>query len=509
MTSDLGEHLRIIWRRKWLVLLLSLLLAGGVYWLSSQQDETYAADLRLRLAAGQAATGQQVGENDTAFLAESYAELATTRAVQDATAEAVDPPVTRKTVERRVSIDAAATAGFIDVRATGPTPERAEELATAMGEALSSAVQTRQRELVEAATVPLEEELESLEDRLEALTEDSATRDALTARYEALVTALTQRQLQAVDRLEIVSPAVASDDPVSPRPRRDALLAFLVGFIVYSELFVLAAALGDRFSSETLSEDIERVAGVPVLARIPQRRPDDIEEAFRELRTNLQFMAGIGGVRSVAVIGNATGIGKTMTSLSIARSFASTGIPTVLIDGDLRRPSVHNRLDMSRSPGLTDYLQDQSVSMLRRTGSDNGPLGVITSGSPMANPSDVLTLRFGEVLAQTRPAELVVVDTPPLDLFADGLAVASQCDLTIVVIDVRSTRKRALRSTAARLKQVDANLVGVVANRVEGVPRSGSYYDTSTAEANAAAKREQREQREQREPAPKGSRRRK
>lgn len=481
MPTDLGDHFRAIWAKKYLVLLISLLVAAAAYLLSSQQDEVFEASLRLRLAPGEVVSGQRVTETETAFLATSYAELGSGDVVLDPAAEAVGLSVDR--LRGVADVAASGTPGFIDVSASAGSAERAEELADAVSQALVDAIQERQDATLATTVAPVQAELDELADELGTLELEDPERPMLEARYDALLQALISRQVRTVDRLEVVSPARSEGAPVSPRPRRDATLAFLLALVINGELVVLLSALGDRLSPENLAEDIAQTTGLPLLARVPGGRRSQPTEAFRELRTNLQFMGGDRSISSVAVVGDAAGVGKTMAALNLARSVASAGLTVVLVDGDLRRPSVHDRLGIPRTPGLTDFIQEGRTDVVRSApAGEPGTLDVLTSGSPLADPLDLLTTRLRPLIDVLRTSELTVIDTPPLRLFSDGLAIASECDATILVVDVRSTKRREVKVAVERLRQVGANVVGVVANRTEDV-RERAYYDVAAKEA--------------------------
>ena len=275
-----------------------------------------------------------------------------------------------------------------------------------------------------------------------------------------------------------MSPAVASSSPVSPRPLRDSLLALAVAFVIVSELWVIIRAVGDRFSTTDDSADIMKLAGLPVLARIPKGSDADTVEAFRILRTNLMFLEGAGKPRTLAVVSANADAGKTFVAIHLAESAAALDEKVVLIDADLRKPAVHERLGVARAPGLSAVLQGADIaSTLRRNGTSPF-LRILPSGAPVSDPSGVLGARaFRQVLDGLRAVRLVVVDTPPGALFADAMAVASQCDATIFVLDMKTSRKRAVRATIEALERGGANIVGLVVNRA-ATPRPTSYYSS-------------------------------
>jgi capsular exopolysaccharide synthesis family protein len=294
----------------------------------------------------------------------------------------------------------------------------------------------------------------------------------------------TERRLAPTDRLGLAAAARAEDDRVSPTPVRDAVLVLLAALVVNAELAVVVEALRDRFSTQDQDDAVTEVTGLPVLARVPESGGEPTVEAIRTLRTNLMFMETTERLRTVDVVGADPSAGKTFTALRLAESVASLGVPVVLVDGDLRRPSLHRQLGLSSTPGLGDLLRGVSLERVLRPAPDNEHLDVMTAGSSITDPAGALGGRqFRTVLEQLDQAGMVVVDTPACALFADGLAIASQCDAAIVIVDADGTRRRSVRRLVHQLKQVGSNPIGVVINRVEPESRSRySYYRYRSAE---------------------------
>ena len=171
----------------------------------------------------------------------------------------------------------------------------------------------------------------------------------------------------------------------------------MLALIVNSELVVGLTALGDRFSSE---RDVARLLaerGIPILGRIPSSRSrPDLLDAFRELRTNLIVHQETPERLRIAVTGVEPRAGKTFVSVHAAQSLADLGFETVLIDADLRAPSVHRVLGLDRSPGLTEVLLDGAEPAVDR--SEEGSLQVITAGRPVEDAVGLLAGPDFEVL---------------------------------------------------------------------------------------------------------------
>lgn len=259
-------------------------------------------------------------------------------------------------------------------------------------------------------------------------------------------------------------------------------MALLVALILNSELAVFLLRLGDRFGEADVAGAISTEIGLPVLAEVPQGDDEQMLEAFNSLRTNLMFMQPE-RLRSVAVVGGESGVGKTFVAVNLAKSIGRLEVPVVLVDGDLRRPAVHERLGTTRSPGLKEMLDGKDVSA--RLVPDVPSLQVLPAGGPSPDPARLLVSNeFKTFFESLSWAETVVIDTPPSGPFADAVAIGLRCDAVILVVDSRRARRRQLRRVTDNLRQSGVNLLGVVVNRT-APPNLQSYY-RSTQEAEVS-----------------------
>lgn len=223
--------------------------------------------------------------------------------------------------------------------------------------------------------------------------------------------------------------------------------------------------------------DIASRTGLPLLATVPRGEGIEVAEAYRVLRTNLMVPEGAVKVRSVAIVSANPDAGTTFTAVHLADSASALEERVVLIDADLHTPTAHERVGVPRAPGLSSVLQGGDLTTALGTVPHNPYLRVLPSGAPVLDPSRVLGARsFRHVLDALRTVRLVIVDTPPTNRFADALAVASQCDATIFVLDAKTSRRRAVRQALEMLDRAGANLIGVVVNRAS-VPKTASHSE--------------------------------
>jgi capsular exopolysaccharide synthesis family protein len=459
---DVGQHFRIIWRRRVPILLLSVVIAGLVFLWSSRQPKVYQASSQISVDA--VTSGVNV-QTESQLKARKYAQLATsTPVLQDAIANA-DLPYNVNQLRGKLTVTTASDIPLITVVSRGPTTTRAITTNKAVGDALVDKVVADQDEQQKADLEKIQAEIDRQQEVVDNTKPNSPERTAavniLTQLYSDRADLLTKD----VDRLEVQGVPFARARPITPKPVRDTALAFVLALIINAELVVGLTALGDRFSSE---RDVARLLaerGIPILGRIPSSRSrPDLLDAFRELRTNLIVHQETAERLRIAVTGVEPRAGKTFVSVHAAQSLADLGFETVLIDADLRAPSVHRVLNLERSPGLTEVLLDGAEPAVDR--SEEGSLQVITAGRPVEDAVGLLAGPDFEVLLDKLAAtSFVMVDTPPAGLFADAGAVARACDGYLLVVRAGAGRRGDLEETIGRLDQVGALPLGAVLNR--------------------------------------------
>lgn len=478
---DLFDHFRIIYGRRWQVLVASLAIAALVFVGSSTREPVYEATTLVSVTSGRAVAGNSVTQDDTLFLTRNYAELAETRPVLAEAASRSGLPISPSDARTLIRARAASDVGFLTISAEGPSPGATTSLAKGAADALIATVDNQQQRVLNEALGPIESEITRLEGQLAGLPTTAAERAAVETRYDALIRAVTDRRLAPVDRLQVVSDARADIAPVRPKPARQALLAFLVALVVNAELAVLYNLLKDRFSS-TGDDDggVTEATGLPVLARVPSGGDNEMIEAFRALRTSLMFLDTAKGLRSVAVVSPDPGAGRTFTCVNLALSVSTLDVPVVLVDADLRRPRLHQLLEVNRVPGLADVLGGADLDRTISPAPKHSNLAVIAAGSPADDPAGMLAAsQFSDLLTRLDWAGMVIVDTPATSLFSDALPIASRCDCTILVVDAQRSRRRSVRRLTHQLERIGANTIGIVLNRTEAVSR-GSYSQYST-----------------------------
>ncbi|MBA2497440.1 MAG: hypothetical protein H0V33_10170 [Acidimicrobiia bacterium] len=473
----IADHLSVIWQRRWQVLGASLAVAMAVYVWRSQGADVYEARSELTVTVAQTPTGDGSPTlESTDLVTAGFATAATSTPVLGAAREVSGLALTLDEVDDRVSVSSATGSGFLTVTTRGPSSGEALALNEAVVEALITHVESEQERARAELLAPIDQEIADLREELADLDRSDPSREGFLGQLTALLQVRSERQIQPEHRIDVLNPSSAEPDPVAPRPRRDALLELVVALVVNAELAVVAAAVGDRVASEQQLVGVLAARRLPVLARVPNRGGGvNLLESFRELRTNLLLLdLGHAGV-SLAMLGAEPGMGKTFVSLNLARGFANGGQPAVLVDGDLRSPAIHGLLGLRRSPGLSEVAWFAGPLDLQAVAGQPS-LRVLTAGEPAQDPSAVASgLGIPWAVAQLSEDAVVVVDTPPVNLFSDAAAIAHTCSAYLLVVDVQRTRRSQLERALDRLDHAGGIPAGVVLNRARIDDRRSTY----------------------------------
>ncbi|HEY5015006.1 MAG TPA: P-loop NTPase [Acidimicrobiia bacterium] len=473
---DLTDHLRVLRSNWWKVLVAALFVGALSYGYSASQSKVYAADQLLSVASQDVTSSQTVDPNQIDFRASFYAAVGNTPGIADEARKKEKLALTTDDIQSQVDVSTTATTGILKVSATGSDPAQAIAIATGVSAALKDFVAAQQDAELNAQKASLQSAIDGFQAALR--TPNVANNSELKIFVQQQLTTAQQTYLTLrVSGFQVapLTQPIAKTGPVSPHPKKAGLLGFLVALVFVGEGLVVVRAFGDRFARTNDVEQITNFTGLPVLAMVPRGRGPDVVEAFRTLRTNLMFLEGAGRPRTIAIVSPNPGAGKSFAAVHLAESAVAVDATVVLIDADLRRPVLHSRLRCDREPGLSNALRgsDLQSALHRVEGIPN--LKLIPSGSAVNDTVGVLGGRaFRHVLDSLDSAELVVVDTPPGAVYADALAVAAQCDATLLVLDAKSTRRRAARTLIDSLERTGATLIGVVVNNAQ-VSRRDTY----------------------------------
>ncbi|MCI0478410.1 MAG: CpsD/CapB family tyrosine-protein kinase [Anaerolineales bacterium] len=204
-----------------------------------------------------------------------------------------------------------------------------------------------------------------------------------------------------------------------------------------------------------------------------------ISEAFRTLRTNLEFTSLDKPIRSMVVTSASPEEGKSTTLANLAVAVAQAGKKVILVDCDLRRPSLHQIFDARNTPGFTDMMRDDALMNqppLQETAVPN--LFLLPSGTIPPNPAELLaSRRMSDVIAALQQhAEIVLFDAPPVIAVTDAAVLSSKVDAVLLVVSAGKTKREHAKKAKALLDKVNAHLIGTVLNNVKGESNLYQYY---------------------------------
>lgn len=344
------------------------------------------------------------------------------------------------------------------------------------------------------------ESLQGLNDnaKKDIFDQQSATNDYKTAKddlayLESVLLKLKERYSEERAGLELVKyPATiyANAEPETRPSKPNVPLNLALGGIL-GLMFGFGLAFFLEYMDTTVKslDDVERFLGVPVLAVIPKDvgilhntsgfNPD--AEAYRILRTNIEFNRRNPNANCLTVVSGGAGEGKSTTLANLAYVCAQGGYTVLLIDGDLRRPSMHTHFNVSNSIGLTNYLTSnvQLEEVVVRTPVEN--LYFLPSGMLPADSAGILnSQRMSELIEDAKSRfDLVLIDSPPILGVSDASVLVNEADLTLIVVQHRKLPRHMLMRVKQTIENVGGTVLGVVLNNVD--LRSDSQYQYYTS----------------------------
>lgn len=466
------------------------------YLLSAQMSERYAstASLLFRQSplVGQL-TGIADGERFNTVEQEGATNVAlvSSRPVATETARRLGGGYDLESVQDAMLITARPETRVVDLTAEAGSGPEAVRVADTYAQVFLEQRTRQVKSQIEDALDRLERE----RDLLPPDVRDGPVGDDLTERMGTLVT------LNAVQspNVELIQPAAVPNEPVAPRPRRNAILGVMFGFLLGLGLAALRQQTDRRIRDVA---DLESFSQSPLLGVVPRHPalarptrpvdlPHEVVDAFRLVQASVLRRFGVGTHAPLLIFTSAAqGEGKTVCAWHFAVATAATGGRTLLIEADLRRPSIADRWGLAPHPGLSDVLLGraaasdviQEVPVTDGAGDDqrdSATLHVMTAGEAVSRSADLFYSTAMPELIQESVADYdaVVVDTPPIGQAADAIPLVSAASGVVIVASPGTTNRRAFQRLQANLDQFGAPGTGVVANgvRTRGLPGSSRY----------------------------------
>lgn len=512
---EIKHYLSLMWRWAWLIVLGAAIAGISTYLYNNNITPVYQASATFMIDR---APGSGNG-NDYAqtlveqTLAQSYVRMVNTRPVREATIERLDLALSESRMKGMIAISAIPETQLLTIKVEDTDPERAAEIANTVGFVFIEQNAARESARYSEPITNWQERLLEIGDEIEAYEVNiNEMGEAVTSEEQAalsrLETQLKEAQIRYTDafnnlnalqvaqaqessNLIEIEKAQVPNNPIRPRTTSNTMMAVAVGALFAMGLIFLIDYLDDTIKSpqEILHDTDLSTLGTIALIKgdkpadrlIAAKSPrDPISEAYRVLRTNLNFSAIDGNLKTLLVTSSSPGEGKSTTAANLAVVMAQTGKRVILVDADLRRPIQHKIFSVANNQGLTTAILDNNTPVTYHLQKTKYPeLQLMTSGPIPPNPAELLnSLRMTQVLEQFyQEADIVIFDTPPVLTVADATILAPRIDGSLVVVENGGTRRSALVQANERLQNTNSNVLGVVINKLNpSLIRGYGYY---------------------------------
>lgn len=451
-----AEYLAAL-RKHWLViLLLSVLGFGAGYAYSTSLPSSFRATSSVYVTVPQSTSVGELVQGSTYAQnrIENYAQLATKPYVLDPVIERLGLDTTGRSLAKSVSVSAPLNSTILEIAAVSGDPQRSADIANAVARQLATAVE-----------------------ELEGDTSDGDPNVQIT----------------------LVGEATPPSFAFAPNTKLNAATGLVVGGIAGVVLALARTLLDTRIRS---MRDLRRVTATPVLSSVRYDRKNrrdplvlrrdpfgDQAEAFRRLRTNLRFLTIEGPSRSIVVTSSLPTEGKSTAAINLAIAMAEGNARILLVDADLRRPSVHRYLGIEGAVGLTTVLIGEATAEEVIQPWGDGSLDVLPAGQIPPNPSELLDSPAMARLLQRLSLryDVILLDSAPLLPVTDAAVLSRLTDGALVVVGCRTVHRNQLADALTSLEAVDARVLGLLLNQVSAKASGSILTYGSTPHATARA----------------------
>lgn len=441
--QDYVAVLRKYWRSVSSIILVGILSSASLNLIIAPEYTSKTA-LFISVNGAVSASDLAQGTTFTQKQVESYVQVATAPLVLQPVIDRIPLSTTPSSLAERVSVSVPTNTSVIDVAVVDPDPAMAAVIADAIGSQLVTAVHDLSPENAQG-----------------------------------------QRSVVAT----VISPASRPTSPTSPNVPRNLALGLLAGLFLGIGQAILREKLDTRIRT---AADVVKVTDAPVIGRVAYDKTaatrlrfavdgrDAVRaEAFRRLRTNLQYLDAGQGRRSFVITSSLAGEGKTSTAVNTAATLAAAGLRVLLIDADMRKPSIGRFLGLEDAAGLSTLLigHVRLEDVLQVAGAPG--FRVLASGPVPPNPSELLGSAAMTALLETaaQQYDAVVIDAPPLLPVTDAAILSTLTSGALVVVGSGEVRSAQLTGALESLESVNGRVLGVVLNKLRDEGSGyGSYY---------------------------------
>jgi len=500
---DLRELLRIVRRWLWLLILGAVLGGVATYFYSIYQTPIYESSAEVFISQPSYNELSALGYLNSYQYIPTYAELMMTDDVLSETNQRLDYSIKAS----QVTVQPIRDTQILQVRVEDANPTKAANFANMMvisfreqqyllqtaryaesKQNLEENMQEQQKTidelLTKLAAIPDTEENSVERERQNLLlVQANETYSNLVNNYESLRLA----EAQSISTVQLVESAKANSVPVRPNVTTNTLLGVAVGLMLAGGIAFLVEYLDDTVRSLDEFSKTYDIATLGYIAKIPNSRKKEdnegvyilsnprspIAEAFRSLRTNIEFAGAVEPVKTILITSPGPQEGKSTVSANLAAVMLQGGKRVVMVDCDLRRPKIHRLFKMNNRTGLSGLFRGQ-VSLNDVVERRSSNLFVLTSGAVPPNPAELLGSKMMDriLTGLSGMSDVVILDSPPL-VVTDPLVLSTKVDGVIIVINPGKTKKDALKATMEQFERSEARILGLVVNQIG---KNASYY---------------------------------
>lgn len=529
------QHLFSMLRKRWwLVLLVTILVGAGGYIFSQRQPKVYEATTTVLVGQSiRSAQLERVDIQTSQALAQTYVDMARREPVLEGVVQTLGLQNDWLDLRKSVSVRLVPDTQLIEISVEANSPEMAEKIADEIANQLliispsstdGSEALTVNDEFNRQQVAILQERITNAQTRLAQIDaalartttpEQQAALQAEKTNLENLVvewgrnyTDLLPLTISAPSRdpneVTVIEKAHSSFQPVRPNIQLNTVVAAGIGLLLAIALIFLLDLLDDTYKT---SEDFAQQEDLKLLGSISHIggrgyagktvtnmvARSALTESYRIIRSRLRFRPLEKSTRTIMVTSPLSGEGKTLTVGNLGAVFAQANLKTIVVDADLRNPSLHEVFEMKNETGLGDLLESSETTLedaLKDTGVAN--LRILTSGRGLLDPAERLgSERMTEVLDElNKSADVVIFDCPPALIFADAVELSRRMDGVVVVVRAGKSTRDVVNQVLFDLRNARANVLGAIFN---DAPRSAfgsaaAYQERSAFRRNGALK---------------------
>jgi capsular exopolysaccharide synthesis family protein len=502
-TSNMMDYIYLLWQWAWLIIIVSIIAGGAAYIYFKTSAPTYLTNVRLYISNPIQTSYIDTSGINTYTLTDTYSAMITDSAVLKGVIAKLNLGISPDELQGMINVEPITNTQLISISVSGTNQEQIINIANTLGTVFAQHILDMQHQRYAANQQALQAQIDAMKKQIDtaAAAVDAAsdytsrsTAQAQLTEYEDMYSNLLAVYQQGImDETQNVSNVIIADpasvaNQTGPKTMQNTVLAIVFGILVSGGVIFGINALDNTIKNP---DDIRQKFNLPILGIIANYQITKgksialveprsvITEAYRKLRTNINYVSIDRPLRRVVVTSAVPADGKTNVITNLAVVIAQSGKTITVIDADLRRPELHNSLGMENRFGLSDLFvcpAEEFNNYIQTNGI--GGLSIITSGNIPPNPTELLTShKMTEILDRiNQNNELILIDTPPIVSVTDGAALAAKIDGVILVVRPGETPTNALAQTVEQLDRVGARILGVVINNVNIRNRRYGYY---------------------------------